>query len=334
MTLHFRHPQGNTLVEYILPAGIVGLVLVTAATVLGPNIKTASSHVVHGQSVKNQSIVTVTGLGNGISPAVAKTLEMGAQFKTIGMTLKLADGSTVALPAFPQDLKQSVESVGGNGTTQFLLANLDALREQLLQEGKLTPEQDNLLKALSSQGHYIAGAEAAMENPAKTTGSSSAYGSSTIVYDGHGAEPIEFSLRLMSGMGYYPDNNPNGTTYSSVTGISPQAAKDLHMEGAISMGNDTLKFAQIYSTALEQGAMDDPAVRSVIQTLTQNVLDIADQTGKAGDYTANEYFYEQPQFSNYTPGNFNQNVAAPLTHTNSAAICQTGGGQDSGIQCH
>jgi hypothetical protein len=68
----------------------------------------------------------------------------------------LQNGIEINLEGYPNNLQETITTVGANGTTDILLASLRNLAEQLMEKGQITPEQESRLIELANKGHEVA----------------------------------------------------------------------------------------------------------------------------------------------------------------------------------
>lgn len=162
-------PKGQSITEYILPIGLVGLVAVGLWQTLdaGALFQTAFSSTNNGQMVQRQ--LQVNAFASGIQ-SDSLTAQSGGFFPPgwenipgKDYVFTLADGVTYRVPTKnPEDL---FEVAGFDGQTQNALATLDAFIAQLMAND---PEGDDPripeLKELSKRGHRIAAAQALLES--------------------------------------------------------------------------------------------------------------------------------------------------------------------------
>lgn len=81
---------------------------------------------------------------------------------SLGLTL--GNGQYLDLGNYPVDLGQAIETAGANGTTNSLLATMESMIQQAIDNGTVSPENGNKLKALAKQGHYIADIQGKIEH--------------------------------------------------------------------------------------------------------------------------------------------------------------------------
>lgn len=148
------------------------------------------------------------------------------------------------------DLTRSVQTAGVNGTTTVLADSLVAISNQLLKEGSIDPDTYNAIVALANQGHTLAQIEASIEVAAKAAG------------NGGGSAFGRTKAEL------------NGKTYSG-----PELVAMLN-----STGPDIKVFRALQNQVLNDASITDPAVKSILSQLSNNILNIADASATSGDW--------------------------------------------------
>jgi hypothetical protein len=88
---------------------------------------------------------------------------------------------------------------------------------------------------------------------------------------------------------------------------------------SIDFSNEDALLAQAYLNAKQSGALNVPAVKKLIDYFTANIFQISELFEHYGNDGINPLYPSS--------------MASLLTHLNSAGICETGGGKDSGVQC-
>ena len=136
-----RYSSGQSLAEYAIIAGVVavasiGTIMVSgnALAVAGPDIL---DEIFGGDS--NNSAGPIAG-----GPAVSIA-------GTTPIAVTLASGAKITLPSYPTNLAQSVETSGANGTSETILAAMEATIQQLIDAGEIDVVQASFLRNLGQQ---------------------------------------------------------------------------------------------------------------------------------------------------------------------------------------
>lgn len=220
---------------------------------------------------------------------------LGAGFQDV--TVQLSDSSTVSLQNYPTDINKSLQTAGANGTTTVLAQQLQSLAEQLMAQGKLTPDQGNQLIALANKGYDMAAAEKVVEAAALASN-----GDKTAFHD----TPVVFQGQTMTAM-----------SAAMLVGTSQEG-----LQGKLSTD-----FNSILSQVQSSGALSDPAVQQLVGSLSGNITTIGQQflsrTGAVNNATA----------TGSTPESILSLQGAQTTNQDSTVICGTGDGTSNGSSC-
>ncbi len=220
------------------------------------------------------------------------------------VTLHLGNGRTITIADYPQNIGASIETAGANGTTSRMMSSLQSLIRQLEEAGEIDRDQAGRLEKLANQGHKIAGIEAILEESVEQivkTGSTSLLRDETFTV--------------------------NGKTYwgaahlAGLVGNSIDDGQGNHLPGP-----EMRAFLDLHEEAKAGGALENPAVAEFVDTMVTEVWHL-------GDRLENRVHWVD--HGELSPEEFRQSVAgtSDITHGNSAGICKSGGGKDSGTRC-
>ena len=163
----------GSMVDYILPTAIVGLVLGLGLFYL----------------VQNKSILNFTSASNNMEVNEAKSQgivnAMGAkQYKAGDLggnsskpVLQCSFGSCIIdygdfiLTGIPQDFAEYLESAGTSGSTDKLISLIEQIADQLEEQGDLSGAEE--FRYFSNLGHYVSDIQEAIEAEAKNCESNS-----------------------------------------------------------------------------------------------------------------------------------------------------------------
>ena len=230
--------------------------------------------------------------------------------KTIGVSFRAGNG-TVELPNYPNNIQETVQTIGANGATELLSDQLEILAKQLLAEGAITEKQANALIFLANKGHTLADLEKGLENT---------------LNNGKNANAIRENQIVMDVRNFRQNGDPLGTKDTqSYNGVLDLVGK---MDVEIATGkpsSNLLWFQNAWDDAKRSGAMANPNVKAIVNQLAGTIYDIANEVGKVTKDFARDKIS--------SPTNVMPLVASQQTHDNSAGICTVGNGQDSGIHC-
>lgn len=300
---------GQSLSEYALVGGVIVVVVIGSVILMG-------NHANENLTQTNQQL-----FGNNADGKVNKIsglLDSNNAQNLTTLSITLADGATVTLENYPSNLKNSIETVGTNGTTDLLVGNLKTFAQKLRDQGKISEDQFNKMSALANQGHRIARVEKSLEIAARNAkGSGAVFLSSPIDVDGvEYKEPALLIQRI--NLDDVPERDmPELVNYIQSKGFEiPSTEK--------SVGADLAQFYQLYKDLDESGALSDPATNKVVTTLASQIQLIADQSSNTIVGLLN---------TGKDPAEVSLHVANLVTHQNSKGICSTGGTQDTGVHC-
>lgn len=302
---------GNTMAEYALIGTLLAGVCIAALMQLGGNLNTNIDGFQSSLAYKPYGGTPVPGG----APAPGSNPAGGPSSPTSGVPGNLGD---LLNKSTFQGVQEAIMVSGANGATDQLASTMKAYVEQLLAEGKLTDDQASILTRLANEGHALAGAEKLLEDATLN-------GSSTVNYNGQTYSVTDFTE--MFGV------DPGKGIAATAKNMSAADAKAL-----------SAPFVDLYTQAKASGALSDPAVASVIDSLSGQIYVMSDQAkwnakGVAnGSIPKENYFQdmsygyvtamEQTGVSNLPPG-----AISSATHGNSSQICSTGAGSDSGTNC-
>jgi hypothetical protein len=159
MTHFFQSPQLGNAAEYLLPALIIGVVVLSQVMLQG-NLGTSEasfSHLFQGSMGEDLA-------GKPSHQLVSKMY--GTNPYLTSLKLRLFNGQTIVLKNVPQNPTQMVEVDGGHGTTTHLLGVLDQLIAELEQSGE-DPQTLSALKALSNAGFSFGVSQKTLETIAQ-----------------------------------------------------------------------------------------------------------------------------------------------------------------------
>ncbi len=292
-----RRAWGNVTPEYALIGAIVLGASCVALANIGDTVSILFNNML-GTKPKQTTEVTAPPTGNG---QVNPPPQQGA-----GVRITLSDGTIIHLPEYPQDLTSLISTAGANGATDVLANTIKVLAQQLLDSGAITKAEFNNLIAMSNQGHRIANVQKAIESVAQNSSSPSEFSSSMFEFDGNTYSLDEITALI----GFDNDSMDPNAVVDHLT--DPTASPEISA------------FQNLFAKALQTGALDDPVLRDVVQTLSEQILSLSDLTNIAAYNIAD---YSAP------PSSMTQNITSNLTDQKAAGICGAGAGVDSGVQC-
>lgn len=286
------------MVEYILPIALIGIMVFTAVSL-------------HKQGFQN-ALPGLSGGDKTLQDRSALALRpMGSMPYTQPVQITMEDGSILTLNEMPTDIPKLLETMGSDGTTELLIANLRNLAQQLLETKQITQAQYNRLESLANQGHRIAALEAQIEAAARRARNGEEFNNTTFLFDGETMTTRDALSKIMqAGNGVGVSQVGNNPLALEINGIPPGAEK--------------LAFLQLYHQAASGSVLDNPAVKNVVTSLVSQISQLTEQV------TQTSYNLGSDRIS---PNGFKHDLASQATRVNAVGICMAGGTQDSGIYC-
>ncbi len=298
--------RGNSLVEYSLPLVIffMGAAIVATLSDLPQRLQEYLADTMGGE-VQGTSL-QVSPLAHGL-----------ANNRAAGnIHIRLSDGSILTIENHPGDLLRSIETSGANGTTTELAAGFEEIVRQLHEHGEISDAETRMLIELANQGHRMAALEKLVEDAAAAATSGADYRSTLIEYNGQHYTPRELMKTHLAYHNWEPGmaNDPFFTEKIVMrNGVEERA----YPRG------ETGEFVRLYNEVKNAGMLDNPMINSIVTGFSKQIVILSEQVdtvySSVNDNTALD--------------NLTNEVYSRSTDLNSAGICHTGGGEDSGVNC-
>lgn len=304
-----KQTPGQGMTEYSLIGLVIGLLAVASLVAFNGSLSGVFSQMLTPVAPKAE-IQATTGQGaqsqppqSGVGPAIQTAATEGVP-NGLSATLRLEDGTEVPL-TIPENLREGIQTLGANGTTDMLASTLEALAQQLLSEDKIEPQEADAIMALANQAHRIAAIEKAIESTA------SQYGTDQEAFL---AAPVMFEGKTYA------------NAYELVKTIGGPEGGPSEMSAANGYGAELVKLWDLHSDV--SGALwdADPAVTDLIRSLTSQVHYISDGL--------NVNLRDMSLYGTKTPPEeLSNKVASRITDEDGAGICTAGSNTDSGVHC-
>lgn len=303
------HYPGNSMIEYLLPAALVTVLVFASLPILGESFRQALV-VPQGEGALQNKNLSMRTYGN-VDPQTRFNFETEAGTSNTGSNARL------------ESLKEDIETLGGNGTTNKLLAELEDSTRKLLAEGKITPEQANQLQILANKGHRLAELQKLIEQAADRAGDNiHVFDKSKVLFEGKAIS----MARATASLTYNNESTKTSETYELVRNLDPKLREQFGISTEYtSIGRPLMEFFQAFGKAQDAGALNNPEAQAIVTGLAK---DIAGLTLNVANTSARIYLVKE-----FTPAEFRKQQASNLTHSDSAAICTTGGSEDNGRFC-
>jgi hypothetical protein len=359
MTHFFQRPQLGNAAEYLLPALIIGVVVLSQGMLQG-NLGTSEasfSHLFQGSMGEDLA-------GKPSHQLVSKMYGMNPYLTSL--KLRLPNGKTIFLKNVPQNPSQMVEVDGGHGTTSQLLAVLDQLIQELERSGE-DPQTLSALKELSNAGFSFGNSQKTIETLAQKCQSNKLCFTNEIVL-ANGKLLAEYNAISFSANRSV--NGPIDSPYFTGNAItdSQLAALDLLYPKFIPtaqnnpmndyspknflIGEGFARFLDAYKRVSDTPSQS-AEVNSLVKGLAQNLFHLAyasqtaasmsatwvnfEDGGKTDQLTLGSYPNETPDKllknqSIHMKGNLPPN-ASDLTNLHSGTVCELGQHQVAAGEC-
>lgn len=303
---------GQSLTEYSVAIALVVLVVTPALILFGGQLKNAWQGFNTGISPTKRTQVAITN-----STALQQAMNATVRFQT-------AKGTMITLnSALSNPLDKNISTLGANGTTAMLADSLSNVAKQLLDSGDISQTQYNVLIQLSNAGHTQAQLQTVIEQAMKNMPQGEApytYMANTqVTLNGKTSSLYDIWNTLSYGA-------PNGGYRyfpATDTAINTLPTDLLHPPSS-NVLSSLSAFLDVYHQAESSGALSDPAVAQVVSSLSTQIALSSDTLMQA---------VGEVYLGHSSAGQIPSLEVSVATNMNSAGICTTGNGTDSGVQC-
>lgn len=311
-----RPVLGNTLVEYVLPCFMIGVGLFIAVSQVASLMPTGI----------NAGLSSDGSIPTGGKIAVQRLGDTSRIIDPEQVNVILSDGTVLKFKDYPRNLRQYIEVVGSDGTTEMIVANLRLLMAQLKDAEKIDEVQFNKLSALADQGHRLAEILKTLKQAAQSAnGNKTAYDQAMPMFEGR-PTTVPWLTQALGGPSPLSLECNCGNGSISLVSQETLAYFGWSSAGNPSIGPEMAAFLNAYQGALDSGALKDPAIETIVHQLTLDIRDLSTNTG-----TSSWNAYHPDGKSN--PASLEKTTADQYAHGDSSNICSTGGGQDTGTYC-
>lgn len=282
-----KRNKGISVTEYGLIAGTISLILLPSLFLLGQKLSQYASEMVPDR--KTTAIASISS----VSPSVVSSG---------GGVQNSANTSYVKFT--PQKLGETVATMGANGTTELLADEIVESAKQQLAAGSITQAQYNKLIALAKEGFNLAGLQAAVETAATKLKGGKDIKSIDVIVNGQAMSIQDIWEKI----GYTSEPSSLPTDISQRTGAPREALQD---------------FLDAYASAERSGALQDPAVKAYISSLSTQIVQI--------NGAMDMLLWDSSSIT--TSDTLTSGMISKLTSNNSSQICQAGNGTVSNGDC-
>ncbi|MEB3286395.1 MAG: hypothetical protein VKJ04_02715 [Vampirovibrionales bacterium] len=303
-----RSFQGQSLSEYGIAVSLIAVVSVGGIIVLQEDLRDAFSSLLPAPKSSFTPLTANIPAGQTVAlTSPNSTGNAGSTSTDAGLApVNIDSPEYLDLGQYPANLDQEIDVSGANGTTSKLLAVLDSTIAQALVNGQVTEEQSNALKALAEQGHRIGRIEAVIEDIIKNNPSAL-------------TKPLTFE----------------GKQYHDALALVHEI--NVRMNGVLAP--ELAQMNSLLQQAGAQGALNDPTINTVVTTLSNQIMSLANGLSDATDavkggsrnsenYTDTVAVQMKAEWVGDKKTLLESGVAV-VTHNKSTAICLTGGNGNS-----
>lgn len=318
MPLRFNFQLGQTLTEYSLIGACV--LIFSIFGLAGMGVKLENLFGASNGNISQNNTLKI------LQPASAQNKGPDQKFQVNNMKMPvieasqsihmaLSDGTKLRM-LVPDDIPQSIQTVGANGTTELLAMGLTDLAKQLLEEGKITATGSDAIIALANWAHDQAKIANVIESTMKNCACDM---NTTVQYNGQTYKLADLAKMINTG--------------SATPG------------GQYTYGPETDKFWDVYGKLWPAGVMQDPTTAAIIDSYIHEIAVLSDThlgvLEKISPESGVGSFNYQRAMADYvqnigltsTAELLQSKTGAEVTHTDAAGICKTGDNRDSGVKC-
>ncbi|MBY0405689.1 MAG: hypothetical protein K2X66_17435 [Cyanobacteria bacterium] len=322
----FSKKVGNSLAEYALPLGVIGVLIAVGFSGVGSGFQGFL------QNSFNGSFNASSNPSGTFQSKSLQILPMGTNPYTSSVSLTLQDGTRIVVPNYPTDLNKLIETLGPNGATDTMAESFRNLAKALLAEGKITPAEANLLSNLSNRGHDLAKNQRILEDFANSSGSDSeVYTLKSKDFrqiqnlSNQSVTLLNPDIRTYIGLGTQITNvvvNEKGKVVYDTNG---DAILDHSKFYDYKIPKDQFDFLKEFGSVMQSKLFQEPVLKQAISALTINIYQVSSLATAYSNRVADSSF-------SLSPNLINQKISQSVRR-DSVALCSVGGGVDSGVQC-
>lgn len=325
-----KKQAGQSLTENTLILAVVTIAAIGGLGMLGNTLSDQFSGMIN----KNNNAPVTGGSGQGQVVLQNSPVVNGGLTPTPGsynLQITLRNGQVMSIPNYPGDLAATIETSGANGTTEKLAQTLRVMADQLLQSGEISQQQADILKNLSNSGFKAADMQTTLAD---------------LLNNGMSGNSPPTLLDLVSGSDFAlpnadlqvwmveagVDGGVNGISLNTIERFmtySKSDAAQYYQQYGQPFPND---LKHIYLNALGSGAMDNPAVKTVVDDMVKKIVTSAASTNTL----MWDLRYEglSPDLKN-NPNALNQAMSENVQKASlgSGVICETGQNTVEGLHC-
>lgn len=319
--------RGQGLVEYSLTAGALVLLTIGGLSLVATNFTDLFENVGNRLVAQGPATGPMTWAGGGTGGTATATEGGGEELATeeTAITPVVSGAYETNIAGFKKmvnDLPNLIETSGASGTTKIMVAYMQSLADEMLNEGEIKPQEHANLVNLANKGHKMASITESIETflaaqPAGTM-------QSTL----HHQQVQHQGITLTYGQLIHELGLGNGASYTASV-IQKDGLYAVTQNQSPHTGASMTEFLEEYARVADNDLANTPELKSVVETLSSNIVTIS------GYFSSDLTVAPHKTDVSIDQGkvDFVNKATSSLTHTNSAGICTAGNGEDSGKFC-
>jgi hypothetical protein len=301
---------GNALGEYGLVGSLVVLVCIAGFISAGGSLNDLLSSLKGDMDLHRQAAIAVSDRTRAVSMTSQDRTGQEQVDVAAALTKNLTKEEIAALGS---TLPDKLQTLGANGTTELLSRQLAELARQLLDEGKISPDQSAIIMRMANQGFRIAEIESMVEDATRmANGDMNKLKTLTFNFQGE----TQDVYGLASKLGF---NARMPQDYASINILDDYSNAQYEMAS----------FLNFYQQAKDSGLLNDPAVRATIESAASQIASTGEAVETILYTTVEKGEGEIPSYDD-----FKNKIASKSTSMDSSRICTSGNFTEDGVSCN
>lgn len=303
--------QGTT--EYTLIGSLLLIISMPVIMMVGNDLNGFLDRLRTTSSAKIAALKKKTHLQNGHDNAALPVDALPAGAAT---RLRFKNEN---IPDTPVALGRTIEILGANGASKILADNIEQITKERLAAGAITEAQYKDMIALAEQGHTLARLAKLLEDSAASAKSVNALEDMRLTWNGRTTSFYDLYYNL----GFIQP-------YEMGLLSDPLHSKDYAY-------GEMKTFLKLFAKVESNGSLNDPALKSLVTNLSQEICWTNDSLMFALEDARQESSVSLDKIlanaANRLTSDLVEQTVSNKTHGNSQGICHAGQGKDSGTSC-